>query len=45
LEKKQEQSRTEKDVKIREELEQLRGESEEYKKRLLHVKEEEKKMI
>ena len=45
LEKKEEQLRAEKDSKMKNEIEQMRGESEEYKRRLINVKEQERKLI
>ena len=45
LAEKEEQIRAEKDNRVRNEIEQMKGESEEYKRRLINVKEEEKKLI
>ena len=45
LDKKEGFLKSQKDSKFRKEIEQLRAESEEHKKRLIQVKEEEKKLI
>ena len=45
LAEKEEQIRAEKDNRVRNEIEQMKGESEEYKRRLINIKEEEKKLI